>query len=87
MRNLGVSIISCVTILIATPVEAQTSVREACMADIQKFCSPELATFNRDKVRACLIRNIQKASPGCKVAAKAQRDRLRMQKSGAAGKE
>ena len=87
MRNLGVSIISCVTILIATPVEAQTSVREACMADIQKFCSPELATFNRDKVRACLIRNIQKTSPGCKVAAKAQRDRLRALKSGSADTE
>ena len=87
MRNLGVSIIACVTLLIATPVEAQTSVREACMADMKKFCSPELATFNRDKVRACLIRNIQKTSPECKEAAKAQRNRQRALKSGAAGKE
>lgn len=87
MRNLGVSVMSCVAILIATPVVAQPSVREACMADIQKFCSPELATFSRDKVRACLIRNIQKTSPGCKEAAKAQRDRQRALKSGAAGKE
>ena len=87
MRNLGVSVMSYVAILIATPAEAQTSVREACMADIQKFCSPELATFSRDKVRACLIRNIQKASPGCKAAAKAQRDRQRALKSGTAGKE
>ncbi|MBA4307075.1 MAG: hypothetical protein C0429_10110 [Sphingopyxis sp.] len=87
MRNLGVSVMSCVAIMLATPAEAQTSVREACMADIQKFCSPELATFSRDKVRACLIRNIQKASPGCKEAAKAQRDRQRALKSGAAGKE
>lgn len=87
MRNLGVSVMSCVAIMLATPAEAQTSVREACMADIQKFCSPELATFSRDKVRACLIRNIQKASPGCKEAAKAQRDRQRSLKSGAAGKE
>lgn len=87
MRNLGVSVMSCVAMMLATPAEAQTSVREACMADIQKFCSPELATFSRDKVRACLIRNIQKASPGCKEAAKAQRDRQRALKSGAAGKE
>jgi hypothetical protein len=87
MRNLGVSIIACATMLVATPVEAQTSVREACMPDIQKFCSPELATFSRDKVRACLIRNIQKTSPECKEAAKAQRDRQRALKSGAAGKE
>lgn len=87
MRNLGVSVMSCVAILIATQAEAQTSVRDACMADIRKFCSPELATFSRDKVRACLIRNIQKASPGCKEAAKAQRDRQRALKSGAAGKE
>lgn len=85
MQKRWVSIMSGLALLAAAPVHA--NVREACMADIQKFCSSELATFSRDKVRACLIRNIQKASPDCKEAAKAQRDRQRAVKSGSAGQE
>jgi hypothetical protein len=87
MQKSWVSIMSGVALLTAAPAPVHANVREACMADIQKFCSPELATFSRDKVRACLIRNIQKASPGCKEAAKAQRDRQRAVKSGSAGQE
>ncbi|MGB5078880.1 MAG: hypothetical protein WBO17_15480 [Sphingorhabdus sp.] len=58
------------------PASAQETVRDACMPDIRKYCSVELATFDRDKVRACLVRNIEKTSPACQSAAKARRDAL-----------
>lgn len=66
--------------LSAVPLSAQGNVREACMPDIQKYCSAELGTFSRDKVRACLIKNIRKTSPACQAAAKAQRDAERAKK-------
>lgn len=56
----------------AAPASAQQTVREACMPDIRTFCSAELAAFDRDKVRACLVANIAKTSPTCQAAAKAQ---------------
>lgn len=61
-------------LLSAVPVSAQDNVREACMPDIVKYCSAELGTFNRENVRACLIKNIKKTSPVCQKAAKARRD-------------
>lgn len=61
-------------LLTATPLSAQGNVREACMPDIQKYCSGELGTFSREKVRACLVKNIRKTSPACQAAAKARRD-------------
>jgi len=60
--------------LTAAPLAAQDNVREACMPDIRTFCSAELATFDRDKIRACLVGNIRKTSPACQAAAKARRD-------------
>jgi hypothetical protein len=66
----------------APPVLAQDSVRNACMPDIRKYCSAELATFSRDKVRACLIKNIEKTTPACQEAAKARRDAERAKKIG-----
>jgi hypothetical protein len=60
--------------LTAAPLAAQDNVREACMPDIRNLCAAEMATFDRDKVRACLIENIQKTSPACQAAAKARRD-------------
>jgi hypothetical protein len=50
------------------------------MPDIRKYCSAELATFSRDNVRACLIKNIKKTSPACQKAAKARRDAERAKK-------
>lgn len=67
-------------LLSAVPLSAQSNVREACMPDIQKYCSAELGTFSREKVRACLIKNIKKTSPACQAAAKAQRDAERAKK-------
>ena len=61
---------------------AQDNVREACMPDIRKYCAAELATFSRENVRACLIKNIKKTSPACKEAAKARRDAERAKKKG-----
>lgn len=67
-------------LLSAAPLSAQNDVREACMPDIRQFCSAELGTFSREKVRACLIKNIRKTSPACQAAAKAQRDAERTNK-------
>jgi hypothetical protein len=69
-------------LLSAAPLAAQNTVREACMPDIRQYCSAELATFSRDKVRACLIKNIKKTSPACQQAAKARRDAERAKKMG-----
>jgi hypothetical protein len=52
------------------------------MPDIRKYCSAELATFSRENVRACLIKNIKKTSPACQEAAKARRDAERAKKKG-----
>jgi hypothetical protein len=69
-------------LLSTASLSAQDNVREACMPDIRKYCSAELATFSRDKVRACLIKNIKNTSPSCQAAAKARRDAERAKKAG-----
>lgn len=69
-------------LLSAAPLKAQDNVREACMPDIRKYCSPELGTFSRENVRACLIKNIKKTSSACQQAAKARRDAERAKKKG-----
>jgi len=75
------AIIGAATLIIsATPLFAQNDVRKACMPDIQKYCSAELGTFSREKVRACLIKNIKKTSPACQAAAKAQHEAERAKK-------
>jgi hypothetical protein len=76
------SLVAAALLLCAAPLSAQTEVREACMPDIQKYCSAELGTFNREKVRACLVKNIKKTSPACQAAAKAQRDAERAKQKG-----
>ena len=67
------------TVLLATSaqVSAQASVREACMPDIRNLCAAELSSFDRAKVRACLITNIKKTSPACQAAVKARQDAMR----------
>ena len=64
------------------PLLAQGSVRTACMPDIRNYCAAELASFSRENVRACLIKNIKKTSPACQAAAKARRDAERGRKAG-----
>jgi hypothetical protein len=58
-------------LLSATQLSAQDNVRKACMPDIRKYCSAEMSTFSREKVRVCLMKNIQKTVPACQDAAKA----------------
>ena len=55
----------------ATPALAQQSVRDACMPDIKKFCSAQMAAMDRDGVRTCLRANMANASPECQSAMKA----------------
>jgi hypothetical protein len=69
-------------LLSATPSSAQEDVRVACMPDIRALCAAELASFDIEKVRACLIENIKKASPACQAAAKARRDAEPAKKEG-----
>ena len=79
MRRLAFLAMATGGVIAATePAEAQQTVREACMPDIRTFCANELATFDRAKVRECLIRNIAKTSPACRAAAKAKRDADRL---------
>jgi hypothetical protein len=52
------------------------------MPDIRALCAAELASFDIEKVRACLIENIKKASPACQAAAKARRDAEPAKKEG-----
>lgn len=56
----------------AAPALAQQTVRDACMADIRKLCSAQMAAMDRDAVRACLRANIANTSPECQAAVKAQ---------------
>ena len=48
-----------------------SAVREACKSSIQTLCPAELAAMDRSAVRACLIKNINKAAPACQAAVKA----------------
>jgi hypothetical protein len=48
-----------------------SAVREACMTSIQTLCPTEVAAMDRTAIRACLIKNITKATPECQAAVKA----------------
>ena len=58
---------------------AQTPVREACKADIEKFCASEMAAKDRDAVRACMKANYDKLSPDCKTAIQASMSAMKPQ--------
>jgi hypothetical protein len=80
MSKLMIILPTAALLLSSAHISAQENVREACMPDIRKDCSAEMMTFNRDNVRACLIKNINKTSPACQAAAKARRDAERAKK-------
>jgi hypothetical protein len=52
------------------PTPAMSHVREACMSSMQTLCPTEVAAMDRAAVRACLIKNIDKATPACQTAVK-----------------
>jgi len=47
------------------------AVREACMSSFQTLCPAEVQAMDRPAIRACLIKNITKATPECQAAVKA----------------
>ena len=65
----------------AAQTPAQDKVRAACMGDIKQFCSSEMMTFDREKVRACLRTNIKKTTPACHAAAKARQAEMKAAKA------
>ncbi len=50
--------------------------REACRASAISLCPMQAAMRDRDAVRACLIKNLDKASPECQAAVKLARDKM-----------
>jgi len=57
---------------LSTPalVHAEPS-KAACIADAKVVCKPEMATFNRSAVQACLAKNVDKISADCRAFMKA----------------
>ena len=53
------------------PAPAPSSVREACRSSIMSLCAAEAMSGDRSAIRACLIKNLDKATPECQAAAKA----------------
>jgi hypothetical protein len=44
------------------------AVRAACQPSVHALCPKEVAAMDRTAARACLIKNIAKATPGCRDA-------------------
>ena len=66
---------------VAVPALTQTTVatpspRQACTASVMTLCPTEAAARDRDAVRACLIKNLSKASPECQEAVKAAQAKM-----------
>jgi hypothetical protein len=62
--------------LLATAAQAQTapqSPRQACMASAKALCPNEVAAMDRQAVKLCLWKNLDKVSPECRDAVKAAR--------------
>ena len=60
----------------AGAVSAQTfaqklAARDACMTSAQSLCPKEAAARDRDAVKACLVKNLDKVTPACATALKA----------------
>ena len=65
--------------MIASPVLAQTpaqSPREACRSSAISLCPTEAMSGDMPGVRACLMKNIAKASPECQAAVKAAQAKM-----------
>jgi hypothetical protein len=80
MHRLLVVVLVVAATAAAAQTPAQEKVRAACMGDIRQYCSAELLTFDREKVRACLRTNIKKTTPACQAAAKARQAEIRAAK-------
>lgn len=72
---------------IASPALAQTpaqSPREACRSSAISLCPTEAMSGDMPGVRACLMKNIAKASPECQAAVKAAQAKMAAAKAAAA---
>jgi hypothetical protein len=48
-----------------------SSAREACRSSVMTLCPDEVKAMDRPAIRACLIKNFDKATPECQAAMKA----------------
>jgi len=61
---------------VSTQVLGQTiaqrlAARDACMASAKLLCPTQAAARDRDGVKACLVKNLDKVTPACATALKA----------------
>jgi len=45
--------------------------REACRSSVMTLCPAEMKAMDRSAIKACLIKNFDKATPECQTALKA----------------
>jgi hypothetical protein len=57
-------------VLAQTP-PPSTSTRQACRSSAMSLCRTEALSGDRAAVRACMIKNFDKATPECQIAMKA----------------
>jgi hypothetical protein len=70
---------TCVAVLSVAAVSAASgaiaqgapSAREACRTSVMTLCPDEVKAMDRPAIRACLIKNFDKATPDCQAAMKA----------------
>jgi hypothetical protein len=51
--------------------DAPPSPRQACMASARSLCPREVMSLDRQAVKLCLLKNLDKATPECRDAIKA----------------
>ncbi len=56
-------------LVLASSAHAQDA-RTACRPDLVKFCQSQMEQRDRQAVKACLIKNIDKLSDGCRIRIK-----------------
>lgn len=52
--------------LVLAPSAHAQDARAACRPDLVKFCQSQMEQRDRQAVRACLIKNLDKLSDGCR---------------------
>jgi hypothetical protein len=70
--SFAVFLASLVAAIAAGGANAQTdAIRAACQSSVRALCPKEVAAMDRTAARACLVRNIAKATPACRDAVQA----------------
>ncbi len=55
----------------AAAAQGASDPRIACRSSVMTLCPEEMKTMDRSAIKACLIRNVDKATPECQAALKA----------------